>query len=566
MENESNSLLKVDNLSVTFNSENKISKAVKSISFEIKKSEIIALVGESGSGKSVTALSLTGLIKHLGNPDVSGTVFWNEQGSSNNLLHLSETELRKYRGAKIGMVFQEPGAALNPVLTCGYQVVEAIKAHQNISYESAKKKTLEIFEYVKLPEVERIFNSYPHQISGGQKQRIVISIAIANDPKLIIADEPTTALDASVRTIVLELFLKLRDEKNTSILLISHDLDLVRKYADSVVVMYKGEIMETGSVKDIFNNPQHPYTKALMNVRPSLDKKFKRLATIGEDFKIDYSEIESEKETLSRIENLEKNHPWMIAENIHTRFSSRKNFWGNTIKWTLAVNGVSFDLYKGESLGILGESGSGKSTLARTILGLESSSEGRAVFEGEDIFSISQSKRNLLKKRFQIIFQDPYSSLNPRMKIGQAIMEPMIAHNLNGEKQNRIKKVKELLKAVGLDESSFDKYPHEFSGGQRQRISIARALAVEPELLICDESVSALDVSIQAQIINLLKDLQRSFGLSYLFISHDLAVVRQMCDHILVLKDGKVVEYSDVITLFKNPKDEYTKSLIHASI
>ena len=569
-------LLEIKNLNINFNTKRQSVTAVKDISFEINHAEIVAIVGESGSGKSVAALSIMRL---LNTPPANITAdhikFQLSEDKTIDLCTLTEKEMTSIRGKEISMIFQEPMTSLNPVMKCGKQIEEALLIHKILPKNHVKAKVLDLLSSVGIKEPERIYASYPHQLSGGQKQRVMIAMAMSCNPKLLIADEPTTALDVTVQKKILLLLKELRDKTQMSILFISHDLGIVAEFADKVVVMYKGEIVESGPVSEIFNNPQHPYTKALLFCRPPLNVRLKLLPTL-QDF-MDADEKDSLKEKYFTDKNILKQkdleqslkllyeqNPVIEVKELTTSFSqSSSSFWKKPKKM-LAVSDVSFNLYKGEVLGLVGESGSGKSTLARTITKLVKSSEGNILYHGNDILKYSEKEFRPLRKDIQIIFQDPYASLNPRMRIGEAIVEPMIVHGLHKNKYFRKDKAMELLKNVGLNEDAFYKYPHEFSGGQRQRVSIARALSVEPKILICDECVSALDVNVQAQVLNLLVKLKEEFNLSYLFITHDLSVVRFISDRIMVMRQGRIEEIGMAEQVFNNPHSLYTKELLEA--
>jgi peptide/nickel transport system ATP-binding protein len=565
-------LLTVNNLSVSFQSENSVTRAVDSISFDLNEGETLGIVGESGSGKSVTALSILRLIDApAGKVDAGEILFHPNENSVVDLLRISEKEIRKYRGKEISMIFQEPMTSLNPVLTCGLQVMETIRQHLPLTRREAKIKTLELFSEVQLPEPARIFRSYPHQLSGGQKQRVMIAIAISCNPKILIADEPTTALDVTVQKTILDLMKKLQAKHGMSILFITHDLGLVNNFADRVLVMYKGKIVEQGFTKNLFTAPQHPYTKGLLNCRPPLDVRLKTLPTISDFLEeqtlstnVDTGNIVTREERNGFHEKIYSGNPILEVRNLITRFPVSYSLFGKVISYFNAVDGVTFQVYPGETLGIVGESGCGKTTLGRTILQLIRASSGKIIFEGKELSILSAQKLRMIRKDLQIIFQDPYSSLNPRIMIGSAITEPMMVHGLHGNNAGRKEKALQLLHKVGLDEKHFYRYPHEFSGGQRQRVCIARALGVEPRLIICDESVSALDISIQAQVLNLLNDLKREFNFTYLFISHDLSVVRFMSDRLIVMKSGTIEEMGDADEIYSNPKSEYTKKLLDA--
>ena len=550
-------LLEIKDLMVRFRQGKEYTLAVDGISFEMLPSETLAIVGESGSGKSVTALSVMKLI-----PDPPGIVeaeqirFLTKDGRLVDLQRTTEPEMTGIRGKNIAMVFQEPMTSLNPVFTCGDQVCEGILSHFDISGPRAVMATLELFREVRLPRPDRIFKAYPHQLSGGQKQRIMIAMAISCNPSLLIADEPTTALDVTIQKKILQLLKMIQKSRNMGILFITHDLGLVAGFADKVIVMYKGKIVEQGNVSQIFTNPQHPYTKGLLACRPPLNVRLKRLPVVA-DFIA--GEGKTGTELISGEERAEKHIQMYKLEPVLKVKDLVKHFPG-----TRAVDTVSFNVFPGETLGIVGESGSGKTTLARAVLELIPPDAGRICFKNEEITRISKEKLKALRKHLQIIFQDPYSSLNPRLTAGAAILEPMKVHHLHGNDKTRKLKVMELLEKVGLQPEHFNRYPHEFSGGQRQRICIARALAVEPRLLICDESVSALDVSVQAQVLNLLNDLKKELGLTYIFISHDLSVVRYMADRIIVMKNGRIIETGDADKIFTNPQTAYTSSLIEA--
>jgi peptide/nickel transport system ATP-binding protein len=576
-----NKLLEFKNLVTEFHTEGTSVKAVNNVSFTLNKGETIGIVGESGSGKSVTSLSAMRLIPSPPGIISGGEiVFYPEDGSPTNLLEISKEEMRKFRGNDIAMIFQEPMTSLNPVFTCGDQVIEAIILHQKLDKKAAKTLAIELFKEVQLPTPERIFNTYPHQISGGQKQRVMIAMAMSCQPSVLIADEPTTALDVTVQKTILELMQKLQKERNMGIMFITHDLGVIAELADKVVVMYKGEIVEQGNVWDIFTNPKHPYTKGLLACRPPLDKRYTFLPTVSDFMKTDKSgkiidngiSVENFTKDLAipnsdrkiKQEKLFSQNPVLKINSLKTYFPIKGGFFGGVNDYVKAVNGVSFDVYPGETLGLVGESGCGKTTIGRTILRLEEPTEGEMIYKGKDIVKMTTEELRAFRKEVQIIFQDPYSSLNPRMTIGNAIMEPMQVHGILNNDEERKRRVEELLAKVSLDPAHFYRYPHEFSGGQRQRIGIARALAVNPKFIICDESVSALDVSVQAQVLNLLNELKEELGLTYIFISHDLSVVKYMSDRMVVMQEGKVEEMGDADQIYNKPDTPYTQKLIDA--
>jgi peptide/nickel transport system ATP-binding protein len=572
-------LLEVKNLVTEFKSDGEFVKAVNDVSFTLHKGETIGIVGESGSGKSVTSLSIMQLI-----PNPPGRVFGGEMLYHSkdkgvvNLRNLPAEEMRSFRGNEIAMIFQEPMTSLNPVYTCGNQVMEVIMLHQKVSKKEAKKKTIKLFEQVQLPDPERIFSVYPHQISGGQKQRVMIAMAMSCNPRVLIADEPTTALDVTVQKTILDLMLQLQREHDMGIMFITHDLGVIAELADKVMVMYKGKVVEQGPVLEIFSNPQHPYTKSLLACRPPLDKRLMRLP-VSADFmstdaegnmlEIPTTVSEAINSVIITKEQREAEHKELYSrakileiQNIKTYFPKNKTFFGKTIDYVKAVDDVTLDVYEGETLGLVGESGCGKTTLGRTILRLNEPTEGKIFFQRNDLLRLKPEDMRQLRKDMQIIFQDPYSSLNPRITIGEALMEPMQVHNILSSNSQRKEKVYELLNKVGLTEKQYGRYPHEFSGGQRQRVCIARALALNPKFIICDESVSALDVSVQAQVLNLLNDLKREFKFTYIFISHDLSVVKFMSDRMVVMNKGKIEEMGDADEIYLNPQSQYTKNLI----
>lgn len=558
-------LLDIENIVVEFRSDKRYTPAVKGVSFSVGRGETVGVVGESGSGKSVTSLSVMRLIPEPTGHISQGQVHFHEaDGSSTNLLELPSQKMRQYRGNRIAMIFQEPMTSLNPVFTCGDQVMEAILEHRTKDKKEAKRLTLELFEKVKLPRPEAIFKSYPHQISGGQKQRVMIAMAISCEPDLLIADEPTTALDVTVQKTILELIKELQEELGMGVIFITHDLGVVADIADKVVVMYRGEIVESGPTEAIFKQPEHPYTKGLLACRPPLDHRVMSLPTVQDyldGVEKDRREDPSRRE--AQHQKLYAQEPMLQVEELKTWFPVQSNFWGKATSYVKAVDGVSFHVYPGETLGLVGESGCGKTTLGRTLLGLQTAHSGSVRYGEKELIGLSKSEMRPLRKDLQIIFQDPFSSLNPRMTVGKAIQEPMEVHRLHA-KSERKEQVIELLKKVGLGAEHYGRYPHEFSGGQRQRIGIARALAVQPKFIVCDESVSALDVSVQAQVLNLLNELKAEFGLTFIFISHDLSVVKHMSDRMVVMNAGKIEEYGEAEAVYANPESAYTRSLIEA--
>lgn len=583
--NDNNYLLEVKNLKTYFKTEDSIVKAADDVSFSIKKGETIGIVGESGSGKSVTALSIMKLIPSSVGQIFGGNIIFNSPTKGKiDLVTLPEREMLHERGNEIAMIFQEPMTSLNPVYTCGNQVMEVILLHKKVKFDEAKKQTIELFKKVDLPRPEEIFNSYPHQLSGGQKQRVMIAMAMSCNPSLLIADEPTTALDVTVQAKILDLMRELRDENNTSIIFITHDLGVIAEIADKVVVMYHGKIVEQGTVWDIFSNPKHPYTKGLLACRPRLDIKLKVLPTVADFMETDEDgnmvsknihkfnsvgeallyNFTSDEEVLERQTALFKQSPHLQVKNLKTYFPASNGLFARFKGYIKAVDDVSFDIYPGETVGLVGESGCGKTTLGRTILRLIEPTEGDIIFEGRKINNLNRDDLRRLRKDIQIIFQDPYSSLNPRMTIGEAIIEPMRVNKVLTSDYKRKKRAIELLETVSLKVEHFERYPHEFSGGQRQRICIARALALNPKFIICDESVSALDVSVQAQVLNLLNKLKEEYNFTYIFISHDLSVVKFMADRIIVMNKGKIEEMGYPDDIYSNPQSEYTQKLINS--
>ncbi|MBK94647.1 MAG: ABC transporter ATP-binding protein [Planctomycetaceae bacterium] len=590
-------VIQIENLKTYFNTDDGVVKAVDDLSLSIKPGYTLGVVGESGSGKSVTSLTIMNLLA------ASAEIY---DGSisflGKDLINISPKEMRKMRGSDVSMIFQEPMSSLNPVHRVGDQVAEAILQHEDVSKKEAMDRVISLFDEVGIPDPEQRTKYYPHQMSGGQKQRVMIAMALACNPKLLIADEPTTALDVTIQKQILDLIRDLRDQRQMAVLFITHDLGVIAEIADEVLVMYRGKVVEQGNVLDIYENPQHPYTKGLLNCRPRLDTTYKRLPTVS-DFmdsvinsdgsatitakevgpeRMEYFENHGRGRLFSTPTELEgygfdkdpasygqdatcvsdDQKPLLKVDNLKVHFPVRRGLLQRTIGYVKAVDGVSFNVYKGQTLGLVGESGCGKTTAGRAILQLVRPTSGFVEFNGQQISSRSIHE---LRKQMQIIFQDPFGSMNPRMTIQSMITEPMKIQNYGTSKQDRIDRAAALLEEVGMLPEHLRRYPHEFSGGQRQRICIARALAVEPEFIICDESVSALDVSVQAQVLNLLNDLQERRGLTYIFISHDLSVVKFMADMMAVMKEGQIVEYGPAEAIYQNPQEEYTRTLIEAT-
>ncbi len=602
-------VLDVRQLQVQFTTETKPIVAVRDLSFQLSKGEKLGIVGESGSGKSVTSLAIMGLVPTPGRITQGEIYFTPEGRSAVNLLEVNETERRSYRGGEIAMIFQEPMSALNPVYNIGFQLTEAILLHQKVSPSEARRKAIALLQEVQLlPDdktlrqqyinenshlsnndreisnyinrrKQEILKRYPHQLSGGQLQRVTIAMAISCNPSVLIADEPTTALDVTVQATILDLLRRLCEDRGMALIFITHDLGVIAELVDTVTVMYRGRVVEAGKIETVFTNPQHPYTKGLLACRPTLKRKLEILPTVADfmdvsttaegeieivekptDIDSKLSQVVTDSAQRMRLEQLLQQQPLMSVKQLRVGFPL-KGVFGRTKKYLMAVNNVSFEVYPGETLGLVGESGCGKSTLARTLLRLIQPMDGEVIFDGDNITNLSLKSQKLrsLRRQMQIVFQNPYNSLNPRINIGKAIAEPLVVHKIKCDRQ---KKVAELLERVGLDPDMSNRYPHEFSGGQRQRVCIARALALEPQFIICDESVSALDVSVQAQVLNLLKELQADLGLTYVFISHDLSVVKFMSDRIIVMNQGKIEEIDTAEEIYRHPKTEYTRKLI----
>ncbi len=611
-------ILDVRDLQVQFKTDTRIVKAVDGISFQVKRGQTLGIVGESGSGKSVTSLAVMGLVPNPPGRVTGGEIWFSDAetiGEPIDLLRVPVKQLQNYRGDRLSMIFQEPMSSLNPVYTCGFQLTEAIRLHEKISESHAQRRAVSLLQEVKLlppdeelkrrfleefypdgtqpsqVEIDRQINRqklamldrYPHELSGGQIQRVMIAMAISCNPTLLIADEPTTALDVTVQATILDLLRDLRNRRGMGMMFITHDLSLIAEIADQVAVMYEGKIVEYGSVLDIFSNPQHPYTKGLLTCRPQPDRRLRYLPTVSDFMEVSRlpngeTLIEAKQQDVNatlrsaeeisdiefnlRLQELQKKPSLVSVQNLQVAFPVRGIF-GQTKRYVMAVNDVSFDVYPGETLGLVGESGCGKTTLARTLLRLIEAKTGKVLFEDKDILSLPPKQVRQFRREAQIIFQNPYSSLDPRLNIGEAVMEPLQIYSRGKGKQHQ-ERAAYLLQRVGLDPDLMKRYPHEFSGGQRQRVCIARSLALNPKFIICDESVSALDVSVQAQVLNLLKELQSEFGLTYIFISHDLSVVKFMSDRIVVMNRGKIEEVGTADTIYRHPQQPYTRQLIAA--
>ena len=573
-------LVDIQDLKTYFHTEEKIVRAVDGVSIQIHEGQTLGVVGESGSGKSVTALSLMKLLP----PETARIHEGRISFLGRDVVHVPQKDMRHIRGKDIGMIFQEPMTSLNPVFTVGDQVMEPIMVHEGLSREEARERVLQLFREVDIPDPERRIDSYPHEMSGGQKQRVMIAMALSCNPKMLIADEPTTALDVTIQAQILDLMRKLRDERGMAIMFITHDLGVIAEIADNVAVMFQGHLVEYGDIVEIFSNPKHPYTRSLLACRPTLDTKFRRLPTtstfmewsLDDDHQLVIVEKDVSEDTLKKLETAGRDkmlepegEPLLEVEDLKVHFPIRKGVLGRVADYVRAVDGVSFKVWPGQTLGLVGESGCGKTTCGRAILRLIENKggtrvTGNVIYDGKNLNDIPRAEFRQLRQRLQIIFQDPYSSLNPRMTVGDMISEPMEVHGLFRTKQERTDRVAQLLEETGLEAGHMNRYPHEFSGGQRQRISIARALALDPKFIVCDESVSALDVSVQAQVLNLLMDLQESHGLTYIFISHDLSVVKFISDTMAVMKDGVIVEMGAADAIYENPREAYTKRLIDA--
>ena len=562
-------LLEIRNLKIDFFSDDEWREVVHGIDFDVYAGRTLGIVGESGSGKSVSNLA----VMHLLNPKVSRVKADGMLLEGLDIKDFNEKQMAEVRGKRIAMIFQEPMTSLNPVYRCGYQVAEMIRRHEKVTRKSARDRVISLFRQVMLPRPEAIYDSYPHELSGGQKQRVMIAMAIACNPQILIADEPTTALDVTVQKEILKLLRKLQQETGMGMVFITHDLGVVAEIADDVAVMHNGEILERGEVRQVLEHPQHPYTQGLLACRPPMKIRLKKLPIVKEFLDGQWAggkeqilrELQiTDEERQQHLKALYSRDPILKVENLQTWYPLKKGIFSRVYDHVKAVDDVSLEVFEGETLGLVGESGCGKTTLGRSILRLQEPTSGKVWFDGTEVTSLNAKALRDFRKQAQIVFQDPYSSLNPRIRIGEAIAEPLKVHGIETDRRKCRLIVSELLEQVGLEAAHYDRYPHEFSGGQRQRICIARALAVNPRLVICDESVSALDVSVQAQVLNLLNRLKAERHLTYIFISHDLSVVRFMSDRVLVMYNGKPVEYNDADELFDHPQNDYTKKLIAA--
>ncbi|TAH03145.1 MAG: ABC transporter ATP-binding protein [Sphingobacteriales bacterium] len=559
-------LLEIKNLQVNFETDSGCTTAIKDISFNVNRGEIVAIVGESGSGKSVTSLSIMQLLSANTVLYPQGEILFSyDSAAPVNLLKAAPATLQQLRGNRMAMIFQEPMTSLNPVYTCGNQVMEAIRLHQKVNKAIAKQKTIALFEKVKLPDPSAMFKRYPHQLSGGQKQRVMIAMAMSCEPSLLICDEPTTALDVTVQKNILQLIKELQQQENMGVIFITHDLGVVASIADRVLVMYKGSIVEQGPVSTILKTPAHPYTKGLLACRPALHAKGSRLPVVAEFLQEAQTNPFIKLQTNTQQKLAVSSSAILVqVKDLDVWYPSDKNIWGTATAYTKAIDHISFDILKGETLGLVGESGCGKTTLGRSLLGLIKPTAGTICFNNKNITTMPAKELRQLRKDIQIIFQDPYSSLNPKLTIGNAIEEVLQVHRLADSRQQRRQIVASLLDKVSLLPQHANRYPHEFSGGQRQRIVIARALALNPSFIVCDESVSALDVSVQAQVLNLLNDLKKEYGFTVVFISHDLSVVHYISDRIMVMQKGKIIETGDADAIYHYPKQAYTQQLIAA--
>lgn len=554
---EDSKILEVVDLSVAFPRDDGYQNVVNHVSFSVSRGKTLGIVGESGSGKSVSSLAIMQLLQAPPARITSGKILFDGV----DLLSLSEKQMRAYRGKRISMIFQEPMTSLNPVQKCGHQVVEMLRVHEKISNSQARTRVIQLFEEVLLPRPEKIFDSYPHEISGGQKQRVMIAMALVCKPDIVIADEPTTALDVTVQKTILQLLRQLQAKYNMGVIFITHDLGVIAQVADDVMVMYRGDVLEQGPADEILHRPQHPYTKGLLACRPPLDSRPHRLPTVADYLNGTVPAPDDIPPAQPAAAN-KPSSPVLEVRNLQVTYPLKKNLWGKVLKELKAVDNISFQLFAGETLGLVGESGCGKTTLGRSILRLLNHSGGQVYYHGQLIDTLPAAKLRDLRLKMQIVFQDPYSSLNPRISIGEAIIEPLRSHRLYDNVTQRRDKVLELMQQVGLQADWYDRFPHQLSGGQRQRVCIARALVVNPELVVCDESVSALDVSVQAQVLNLLNDLKQRYGFSCIFITHDLSVVKYMADRIMVMRHGQMVELAPSDQLYENPQTEYTQNLI----